>query len=185
MYQVLNPASIRIEIADDGQNEPAISNIVASKIVYSKADKIAIVEVSLRLEDLNKPAHVTEAIKWFFKERYFEEYKLCKKYDDWRKKCPLKSSVVCKWQRKYLFQRSAENFRYNDEKVEFIDNSPSSFKIPAEDKKKMIIKCIELENFSKRPRLDTIKWYFKEHKLEYYEKYEKFDGWLKCFLEPD
>ena len=42
-----------------------------------------------------------------------------------------------------------------------------------------------MEGTTKQPRLAVIKWFIEKYRPDYFEIYNKFGGWHKCFLKPD
>ena len=98
-YQILRPASLRIEISSDNLPEsPQNLRREQFKPTVTAEDKSTILQHCLRLKAENVRFYKFEAVKLFYKEKYLEEYKNFEKYDDW-KKCPITRHMVYKWEK--------------------------------------------------------------------------------------
>ena len=154
------------------------------KPTITAEDKSIILQHCLRLKAENIRLYKFEAVKLFFKERYFEEYKKFEKYKDW-KKCPISRKIVYKWETKFNHAKSEEKIKFDEEKHQFLLNPPAAFKISSVEKNEIILEGIKLEGTTKQPRSAVIKWFIEKYRPDYLEIYKKFDGWHKCFLIPD
>ena len=98
-YQILSPASLRIEISSSYLAEsPQNLRAQIFKPIITAEDKSTILQNCLRLKAENVRFYKLEAVKLFYKEKYLEEYKNFEKYDDW-KKCPITRHMVYKWEK--------------------------------------------------------------------------------------
>ena len=158
-YQILRPASLRIEISSNNLSEsPQSLRREQFKPTITADDKSSILQHCLRLKAENVRFYKLEAVKLFYKERYFEDYKNFEKYEDW-KKCPITRHMVFEWEKKYNYDHSEEKVKFDEEKSQFMVNPPAAFQISSEQKNEIILEGIKLEGTCKQPRLAVIKWF--------------------------
>jgi hypothetical protein len=180
----IKPTSLRIEISSNNLTEnPQMLKRQLFKPTITAEDKSIILQHCLRLKAENIRLYKFEAVKLFFKDKYFEEYKNFEKYDDW-KKCPITGKMVFRWETKFNHARSEEKIKFDEEKNQFLLNPPAAFQISSVHKNEIILEGIKLEGTTKQPRLAVIKWFIGKYQPDYFEIYKKFGGWHKCFLTP-
>ena len=148
-YQILSPASLRIEIASDNSAE-SNQNLRPQvfKPILTAADKSNILQNCLRLKAENVRFYKLEAVKLFYKTKYFEEYKKFEKYEDW-KKCQITRIMVFTWDKKFNHAQSEEKIKFDEEKNQFLLNPPEAVQISREQKHEIIIEGIKLEGTTK------------------------------------
>ena len=158
-YQILRPASLRIEISSDNLPEsPQNLRREQFKPTVTAEDKSTILQHCLRLKAENVRFYKLEAVKLFYKEKYLEEYKNFEKYDDW-KKCPITRHTVYKWEKNLNYAHSEDKIKFDEEKTQFLLNPPAAFQISSEQKTEIILEGIKLEGTCKQPRLAVVKWF--------------------------
>ena len=134
-YQILRPASLRIEISSNNLSEsPKSLRREQFKPTITAEVKSSILQHCFRLKAENVRCYKLEAVKLFYKENYFEEFKNFEKYDDW-KKCPITGKMVLKWETKFNYDQSEEKNKFDEEKSQFLLNPPAAFEISSKQKK--------------------------------------------------
>ena len=74
-YQILSPASLRIEISSSNLPEnPQNFRAQPFKPIITAEDKSSILQNCLRLKAENVRFYKLEAVKLFYKNKYFDEY---------------------------------------------------------------------------------------------------------------
>ena len=106
--------------------------------------KSSILQHCFRLKAENVRCYKLEAVKLFYKENYFEEFKNFEKFDDW-KKCPITAKMVLKWETKFNYDQSEAKNKFDEEKSQFLLNPPAAFEISSEQKNEVIVEGIKLE----------------------------------------
>lgn len=150
------------------------------KINVSKSQRKEIVEEVLQNKTSTRPISI--AIQNFYKTHYQEEFEKHEKNNSW-KNCYLTSSKICRWRREYLSDRNKAEKKYtNDEFKNFVSKPNVRIEINEQEKSEIIRKSISLENESKHPRLDTIKWFLQKFHKSHYEDFKKFNSWQKSNL---
>ena len=105
-YQILSPASIRIEISSNNVAEsPQNLRREQFKPIITAEVKSTILQDCLRLKAQNVRRYKLEAVKLFYKNNYFEEFKNFEKYEDWNK-CPITRNMVYRWEKKFNHSQS-------------------------------------------------------------------------------
>jgi hypothetical protein len=154
-YQILSPASLRIEISSNNLSEsPQNLRREQFKPIITAEVKSSILQHCFRLKAENVRYYKSEAVKLFYKENYSEEYKNFEKYDDW-KKCPITGKMVYRWEKNFNHARSEQKIKFDEEKNQFLLNPPAAFQISNEQQNEIILEGIKLEGTSKQPRLGS------------------------------